>query len=385
MKRKSSFCFIIIIVCLALCLSGCSAAGTIWANYREIAQLRLIQTLGVDTAPSGLRLTVSTGAGAGGTSEDVLSREDSSITLAMASLQDYTTAQQLYYAQSRHIVFSEEYAAEGIGRWLDYVQSAADVRLSTTLFVLRGASAQELMTSGTDITECLNSVQRDADSRGDTHAFTCGETARWLADFGAALICALRAESEEGSVFSEGETGLTAVPDGFGVLVGKRVADYIDADDAVAACILTGLVGLAEIQLSGGDTVVLNRADVSIKPQWSGGKVARVEISIDAAAVLAESAGSGGSDPEALGALLTRELYERASRVLALEKELDADFLGLGASIRADSAQKFDALTEPWLTGAELTLSVSAAVEPTDIPHSAQNTDESGASTGLGK
>ncbi|MCD8375287.1 MAG: hypothetical protein LUC20_09415, partial [Oscillospiraceae bacterium] len=92
-----------------------------------------------------------------------------------------------------------------------------------------------------------------------------------------------------------------------------------------------------------------------------------------------------GSDPEALGALLTRELYERASRVLALEKELDADFLGLGASIRADSAQKFDALTEPWLTGAELTLSVSAAVEPTDIPHSAQNTDESGASTGLGK
>lgn len=363
---KRIFTISALAVCLSLCLSGCSTAGTIWANYREISQLRLIQTLGVDTAPDGLRLTVSTGSGSGGASGEVISREAQSITLAMASLQDYTPAQQLYYAQSRHIVFGEEYASQGIGRLLDYISSDNDIRLNVAMFVLRGARAQDLMSGGREITEYLSSIQRDSDLHGYTHVFNCGETARRLAESGAALICALGVAETDGSVFPDAQLADIAVPAGFGVLVGDRLAAYIDADDAPAACILTGNAGLTNIELA-DVTVCINRADVKIKPLWSEGRPSVLEISVEVNAVIAE-APNDDPDMEALAGLLEYELYERTERVLELEKALNADFLGLGASIRADSAQKFDALTEPWLTDAELKLSVSAKVEPVGIP-----------------
>ena len=59
------------VLVLAALLTGCSG-GSIYSNYRELEQLMVIQTLGFDRTPDGVRLSASSGsdsAGGGGGSK----------------------------------------------------------------------------------------------------------------------------------------------------------------------------------------------------------------------------------------------------------------------------------------------------------------------------
>ena len=59
MRRKHLL--LLLILPVLLCSSGCSSSSSIWANYRQIEQLKLVQTLGIDAESNGVRLSFSTG------------------------------------------------------------------------------------------------------------------------------------------------------------------------------------------------------------------------------------------------------------------------------------------------------------------------------------
>lgn len=360
----------------ALLLSGCGKAGAIEENYREISQLQLIQTIGLDSHDQKLTLTVASGKPADGSAPAIISREAGSVALAMNAIQDYGASKQLYFSHVQYAVAGEEYARAGMSAFLDYIERDVRMRMGTDLFVLKGAEAKELISRpGSDsynISSVLDTVKRDVDYRGDSHVFSIRETVRSLDESGAALVCALRCVDTSGSVFLT-ETGLSAVPDGYAILKDARLVGYIDSRDAEAASLLLNSLGAAVLSVdSGSGGLIMLEATgsaVSIRPEWApDGSLDRIRVEAELKAAVSEIGDTSipletGDYMSYLESALSLDMKKRIISVLDASSRLDADFLNLSAALRRDDRQRFDALPEGWLKDAAFDVSVKCAVD----------------------
>jgi len=129
----------------ALLLGGCRHADGIGGNYREIEDMLLVQTLGVDTCGGGVRLTVCADQPAETAAPLLLSRGAESILQAMDASQDYAARGTLFFAHAREIVLGEDYAASGIAPLLDFAERDVQMRLETDLYVVRADTADALI------------------------------------------------------------------------------------------------------------------------------------------------------------------------------------------------------------------------------------------------
>ena len=77
--------------------SGCST-GAISGNYRPVEDLALIQTIGVDRAPEGVRLSAATGKAGEGEAPKRMTQSGVSMLAALDQLQDRTPSAELFYA-----------------------------------------------------------------------------------------------------------------------------------------------------------------------------------------------------------------------------------------------------------------------------------------------
>ena len=366
--------FIIIIVCLAL--TGCGGdGGSIYSNYREVEHLRLIRTLGLDRTGETTALTISSGRAAGSGQGALMSLRGESVAAAMQAMDNYASGKQLFYAHARHLIIGEDTARKGLGEFLGYIQRSTVLRMSIELYVVRGSSAKELMTGpgapDYEISEAMSAVSGEIRRSGTSHAFTCLETARSLSETGAALICALRAAPTEDIVFSA-DAAVTPVPDGFGILVGEKLVGFIESDDAVAACILTGNGGLTTLTLPDGEggrvSLTIEDTSAEFEPVYGeNGALSEIKCLVSLDSVITELSRPrtelGEEYMSAVGDALARDMLERTVSVLSLEKGLGADFLGLGRMLRDKDAAAFDAMPVPWpecLGTAQITVAVDA-------------------------
>ena len=364
------------ILAAAILLSGCGGQGGIYANYRETEHLLPVQTLGIDSAPTGTRLSVSCAAPGQGSGPDIISRDGRSILDAMDSLQDYSAAGQLYYSHAQYVVLGEDYARAGIGEALDFLARDGRMRMGLLLFVARESTSQTLVTGpgegSYDITGALASVHRDTRDQGTSPAFTARETIRRLSEGGAALVCAVSAKETEGSVFLS-EAGKTAVADGYAIIKNARLLDYLDTELAAAASLLLGHSGTAApvLKLPQGGEVSLrmDSSKAKITPHWNpDGTLASIHVHARLEASLAEVRSrrqkiTDKSTTEALEKALEELTKKRLEELLDTSKRLDADFLDLMAHLRQDKAEFADALPEDWLKNAVFSISVEAEIK----------------------
>ena len=157
----------LLVLALALSgLSGCSRA--LLGNYRNIEELQVIQTLGLDGREGGVFVSFSTGRDASGREVVRMGAEGESISGAMQTLQGYSVSGELFFSNTGYILLGEE-AARDAGSCLDYIERASEIRLDTPLFVVRGAEAGPLVTAGGgedgDITEIMSSLERFIERR----------------------------------------------------------------------------------------------------------------------------------------------------------------------------------------------------------------------------
>ena len=376
MKKK--LIVLLIIICMLPGLAGCEHSGTIYSNYREVEQLQLIRTVGVDADGGNVRLTISSGQPSDGGECMLLSRSGESISTAANSLQDYAAGQELYYAHAQYFLLGQRAAEGGVVRYLDYIERSTTLPMGISLFLVRGDSAEALITGSGDgqydTGRSLDSLKRVVERRGDNHVFTCADTARSLSENGAALICALRRAGLDGSVFT-GDTGgeATAVPDGFGILKDGVLVGFVEPDEALCAVILVqnGMSGIVISDADGGQaTLTLEGSRARARPVWNDdGSLGRVDLDVEARARLVElSQYHDTADPELLdlwGGILARELDRRFTNLLSLVNQYEADFLGLGNMLRDADAQRFDAMPRPWdelLGSVEFSVNVEARV-----------------------
>ncbi|MGN1003119.1 MAG: Ger(x)C family spore germination C-terminal domain-containing protein [Oscillospiraceae bacterium] len=359
-----------------LLLSGCEKAGDIRENYREISQLQLIQTIGLDSSRQGVTLTVASGKQSDGSPPAVVSREARSVVEAINSVQDYDAAEQVFFAHVQYAVAGEEYARQGLGHILDFIERDVRMRMGTELFVLKGATAKDLITGpGSDsfnINSVLDAVKRDVNYRGDSHVFSIRETVRSLDECGAALVCALNCVDTEGTVFLT-ETGLSAVPDGYAILKDARLVGFLDSRDAEGASLLLDKLGAAVLSVEDGKggrvTLEATGSGVRIKPQWAADgslECIKVEAELKAAVAEIDDLSAPLETEEYISALesaLSQDMKKRIISALDASSRLDADFLNLAAVLRRDDREKFEALPEDWLRGAVFQVSVKSAVD----------------------
>lgn len=368
MRRLKLICTITAVCAL---LSGCGMSGGIYDNYRAIEELRLIQTLGYDTARGGVTLSASSGKQGKDGDILLLRREGETILQAMDSLQDYTTEGELFFAHTRYLLVGRDAAGRGLGELLDFVERDEDVRLGTELFLLEDGAAADLIMGpgeGYDVTEVLISVKEDVERRAVSHVGNVRETAVALSEYGAAVVCLLRTVGTEGSVVLA-EPGLSAIPVGYAVLKDGKLTATVTDEQAEALSLLLNYPGTVTRVFpdgSGGETALrFERADSSFTPSWEpDGSPGPVEVRLSVRAVVAESKGGAEAfDTDLLAALLRSSLEEDVRALLGLTQALDADFLSLGREMRISSGKNFAALPEDWLPALEFNVAVDAVID----------------------
>jgi spore germination protein KC len=377
---KSNYLWVLVLLlCLALSLSGCSGTGSIYTNYREIEQLQVIQTLGVDVNAQGVTVSVSSGTDQEKTHATLMCATGPTILLAMDKLQDYAAEEDLYYAHVNYFLIGEEAAQKGLSHYLDFIWQSTELRQNLGVFVVRGSRAEDLFSSSSDeaydISNIMPTIQRDLELKGTGAITTCSDISRQLARQGSALICAIRCEPLEGTVFNT-ESKTTALPAGYGVIQDGALAAYIEEEDARGVNILLNRAGSGNISVLDDQgrpvTLSIDHCDTEISPVWgeAKGQLEAISIQCDLTAAVVEI--NGTADPHdqdyaaQLDEAISQEVQGWITNVTDLSQSLGADFLGLGKILEMEDPLRFAEIQENWLDllkEVEIQITVDARAE----------------------
>lgn len=373
---------IIYIVVLSLPLSGCTS---IYNNYKEIEQLLVIQTMGLDRQGGGVLLSLASSAGSGGTEPRRLSAGGESITTAMERVYNYSYEEQLFLSHVGQLIIGEEAAEEGIGDYLAYISRTPAMRIDMPMFIVRDGRAEDAVMQVGDgrrgISEVLESVEVSSHRRGDSGIYTAGDVLRDLMRWGSALICALECTDSSESTqdgANEDSPRLTAAAQGFAVIRDGKLCRYLTREQAIAVGFLRNDVGISDVQVSDlhGELVVLeiDSGKSNVKPRWKApGELEGLEVQVEVRASVIEISGGGELDKAEYTDHLTAGLESLISgyvtETLQASKELKADFLGLASAVEKHSPESFRLLSRPFpelLPELELTVSVSGHLRHTN-------------------
>ena len=364
--------------CAALLLSLSGCRNSIYANYREVDAIQLVQTLGVDSASDGVRVSISSGAGTDSLPAVVMSREGKSLVAAMESLQDYSAKEELYFSHTRYALLGETAGAYRLAEFLDYIERSTHIRMDTIIFVARGGEAESLITlsgdKSSEVTETLSSIERDIKHSGESYPFSCREIARSLSEYGGALVSAVAGKKAEGSIFTESGK-LTVIPSGYGIIKDGHLAGYLDNDQSRGANILIDRYGFGSIslQLSEDELVTLlpEKSSAKFTATFDEGGALRqllVEVKLDAGVTEMSRPASlfQPKTEKALNAALSREVEGWCSGALERCLETQCDFMGLYGILRLKYPREITNLKEDFITAlssAEISLRVEGEVK----------------------
>ncbi len=376
---------IIYSIVFSLLLSGCT---TIYNNYKEIEQLLVIQTMGLDEQGGGVMLSLSSAAGSNGAQPRRLSASGDSITTAMERIYNYSYEEQLFLSHVGQLVIGEDAAEKGIDNYLGYISRTPEMRLDMPMFVVMGGTAEDAVMQVGDgkrgISEVLESVEVSSRRRGDSGIYTAADVLRDSMRWGSALICALEcteasesADSGQGGS-TEDAPRLTAAAQGFAVIREGKLCRYLTREQAIAVGLLRNDTGISDVQVRDkyGDLVVLeiDSGSSRVKPIWSAsGELKGLDVQVDVGASVIEISGQGQLQSAEYSDHLTAQLEALVStyvtETLQASKELKADFLGLATAVEKHSPDNYRLLTRAFpelLPELELSISVSGQLRHTN-------------------
>ena len=341
-----------LVLALALLLTGCRRYSGVLPYGREIEDMELIRTLGVDAAAGdGVAVTAS-----GGTSREetrVVSGRAGTISAAVLALQGEGSS-YLYFGHVGQLLLGEELARRGVMPSLDYVLRDVEMRLETALYVVRSGTAGgaiEAAAADGSATDRLEALADDAGLTANSMPRTVKDVLAELDRQGASFLPAVLADG-----------GLTAA--GYGILKDGVLVGWAEGDAALGVNLIFGKVDadVVEVQAPDGTTTVLRvvGAATSVKPVWDGDTLTGFQVHCKVDANLAEgSAMPDEATHTALEEELSRTEAARMAQALELSRTLDADYLGLRHSAAFRKPWRKEALLGGF-SMADLTLEASA-------------------------
>ncbi len=316
---------VLLVLLLMLLLTGCRRYSGFLPYAREIEDMELIRTLGVDGAgETGVAITAS-----GGTSQEeteVVSGQAGTISAAVLELQGEGSS-YLYFGHVTQLLLGEELARRGVMPSLDYVLRDVEMRLETALYVVRNGTAGQAIEAAADdgsATDRLEALADDAGLTANSMPRTVKDVLAELDRQGASFLPAVLADD-----------GLTAA--GYGILKDGALVGWAEGDAALGVNLIFGKVDadVVEVQAPDGTAAALRvvGAAASVRPIWQGDTLAGLKIHCKVDANLAEgSAMPDQATLDALEAALAQVEAGRMAQALELSRALDADYLGLRQS-----------------------------------------------------
>ena len=150
---------LLLLLCLTPVLSGC---GTLYSQRREVEQLRLMEVLGLDSAPGGLVLSLCS---APSEEEEPLcfSGAGPSLSQAMEQLRR-RSGEELFCGHLQTILVGEAYADRGLEGLLSAVCRSSDLRLDQPVWLVLDGTAREAL--GTGASDSMTFLVPDQEQAG---------------------------------------------------------------------------------------------------------------------------------------------------------------------------------------------------------------------------
>lgn len=213
-----------------LLLTGCSGLPT----AREMGDMALLRAMGVDAAGAGVAVTGSTGPRAKG----IQSEEEPALTLAAdrESLSGACLAMQgqsgsyVFFGYVDQLLVGEELARRDVQPVLDYFARDKELSLGARLWLVRGDTARNAVSSGGDegVDQRLETLRIDSEM-GITHLTrAAGELYTDLLERGSSFAPALS--------LVDG----TLTENGYGIFKGFALAGFLDGEAARGLELLQG-------------------------------------------------------------------------------------------------------------------------------------------------
>ena len=207
MKRYIS---ILIIISSLLSLGGC---GGIHTNYREIQQLMVVQTLGLDREEVSVRVSMAAAAEASGDGPRRMSASGGTVSSAIERAYELSYEEEIFFSHVNHILIGETAAEEELDSFLDYLCQSPELQIDIPLYIVREGTAEqavmEVGDSSRGISEVMQAVREIFSTASNSRVFTVADTLRSLDRYGSALVCAIRCEpgSESSGPQNSGQSG----------------------------------------------------------------------------------------------------------------------------------------------------------------------------------
>lgn len=379
MKRLLS-----LILCLVPLFSGC---GSIYLNYKDIEQIKVIQTMGLDYIPSGVQLTLSSASTGSGNGEALcLTGSGNSISEAMEQIRNYSYEDELFFSHINQIIIGEDAAKHGIEKYLNFICRSPDLRIDTPLYVVKDKSAKETMgkvgSKSKGVSEILKAIETNDKLHNNSRVISAAQVINNLQKYGGTLISALEygeaAENGKDKDDKSKAPDMTAAPAGYAVFKGPELCAYIDRENAVGVDLLLNRLGISDIVVADNKgrpvTLETTGGKSQVVPVWGeNGELIGIDVFADVSATIVEMEDDSTVSKEEITDLmiskLESEISSRTGYVLQLSRKLQTDFLGLGGRIELNSPQKFRAMKTDFaqiLPALELRISVSGELSHTN-------------------
>lgn len=332
-----------------LLLTGCTGCSQLPAA-REMDDMALLRTMGVDRAPGGVAVTVSTGPRARGLQAEgepalTLSADRESLSAACLAMQGQSDS-FVFYGYVDQLLIGEDLAREGVRPVLDYFARDAELGLGAQLWLVRGASAREAVSAGgeTGVDSRLETLQHDGKMGLASHTRTAGELYADLLELGSAFAPAL-APAEDGTAM--------LTEQGYGVLRGDRLAGFLDGDAAKGLELLAGgpTADILEAELAHqAVSVKVTAAHTKSRLEFQGNIPSTLNLTCNVEARLTEY-GSRLTAEELDQLQKQLEAQERTKVEAALTqlRELHCDCVGLGAKAAIFCPAQWQTVQADWL------------------------------------
>ena len=403
MKR---FLSLLIIICALPTLSGCSS---IYSNYREIQQLMVVQTMGIDREKGGVQVSMAAAAEASGGGPRRMSAQGGTVTAAIDRAYKLSYEEEIFFSHVTHLLVGEAAAEDGLAPFMDYVSQSPTMRIDIPLYILRGGTANqavmEVGDSSKGISEVMQTVHESFASPSNSRVFTVADTINSLLRYGSALVCAVECvpssesvspgksasaqgggeqnaqqgeeqnpQQEEGQNAqdkTQGETPLMAVPAGYAVIRDGKLCKFIEPEEAAAVGLLTGSLPKTDITVTDRNgknaSLELNQGSAEITPVWGGkGQLKGLNIHAQVKASVLETDNwqqdKRNEYINHLTAQLESAISQRLSSLLRTSMKLKADFLGLAGQVERKSPENYRLMSQRFselLPGLELQITVS--------------------------
>lgn len=332
---------------LAVCLllTGCSQLPV----AREMEDMALVRTLGIDRAPGGVAVTGSTGPRARGLQGEgepalTLKADRESLSSACLTMQGQSDS-FIFFGYVDQLLIGEDLAEEGVQPVLDYFARDAELGLGAQLWLVRGASAREAVLAGGDtgVDSRLETLQHDSKMGIASHTRTAGELYTDLLELGSAFVPAL--------VPGSGGTAIVA-EQGYGVLNGDKLVGFLDGEAAKGLELLAGgpSAHILEIELTDwAVSVKVTSARTRGRLKLQGDTPSALKLNCSIEARLSEY-GSRLTEEELdqVQRLAEAKEQSRVEAALARLKELQSDCVGLGAKAAISHPARWQNIQADW-------------------------------------